>query len=95
MPSHQNTRPQQDRPVVQPTRQDEVAAAGSELFGGPIGRWARLGGGHLTPVRVIALVAIGMFALGMGDILPYPLGNAARAAVAGDVRVRPRSRRPS
>lgn len=70
MPSHQNTRPQQDRPVVQPTRQDEVAAAGSELFGGPIGRWARLGGGHLTPVRVIALVAIGMFALGMVQKIP-------------------------
>ncbi|MFI5805577.1 glycosyltransferase family 87 protein [Streptomyces sp. NPDC051561] len=59
----------EDRPVP-PTRQDEVAAAGSELIGGPIGRWARLGGSRLTPVRVVALVTIGMFALGMVQKLP-------------------------
>ncbi|MFI0978000.1 glycosyltransferase family 87 protein [Streptomyces sp. NPDC021093] len=59
----------EDRPVP-PTRQDEVAAAGSELIGGPIGRWARLGGSRLTPVRVVALAAIGMFALGMVQKLP-------------------------
>ncbi|WP_443042623.1 glycosyltransferase family 87 protein [Streptomyces sp. NBC_00344] len=57
-------------PVVRPTRQDDVAAAGSELFGGPIGRWARTGAGPLTPVRIIALVAIGMFALGMVQKMP-------------------------
>ncbi|WP_434592359.1 glycosyltransferase family 87 protein [Streptomyces sp. A5-4] len=60
----------EDRPVVRPTQQDEVAAAGSELIGGPIGRWARLGTDRLTPVRVIALVAIGMFALGMVQKMP-------------------------
>ncbi|MEU7638614.1 MULTISPECIES: glycosyltransferase family 87 protein [unclassified Streptomyces] len=59
----------QDEPV-RPTRRDEVAAAGSELIGGPIGRRALLGTHWLTPVRVIALVAIGMFALGMVQKLP-------------------------
>ncbi|WSZ83581.1 glycosyltransferase 87 family protein [Streptomyces sp. NBC_00859] len=57
-------------PVVRPTQQDETAAAGSELIGGPAGRWARAGGGRITPVRVIALVAIGMFALGMVQKMP-------------------------
>ncbi|WP_407551378.1 glycosyltransferase 87 family protein [Streptomyces sp. Pv4-95] len=59
----------QDEPV-RPTRRDEVAAAGSELIGGPAGRHALLGTSWLTPVRVIALVAIGMFALGMVQKLP-------------------------
>ena len=70
MPSLQKTSPPQDPPVVCPTRRDEVAAAGSELIGGPIGRRAILGAGQLTPVRVIALVAIGMFALGMVQKVP-------------------------
>jgi uncharacterized membrane protein len=62
----------EDRPqeAVRPTVQDEVAAAGSELFGGPVGRRALLGTGWWTPVRVVALVAIGMFALGMVQKLP-------------------------
>ncbi|MFI6285663.1 glycosyltransferase family 87 protein [Streptomyces sp. NPDC051018] len=60
-----------DRPDVRPTRRDSVAASGSELIGGPAGRWAlRTGGGYLTPVRVVALVAIGMFALGMVQKMP-------------------------
>ncbi|MET9426239.1 MULTISPECIES: glycosyltransferase 87 family protein [unclassified Streptomyces] len=70
MPSPQETHVHQDRPVVPPTRRDEVAAAGSELIGGPFGRWARFGSSPLTPVRVVALVAIGMFALGMVQKLP-------------------------
>ncbi|WMX46076.1 glycosyltransferase family 87 protein [Streptomyces roseicoloratus] len=73
MPSLQKTSPPQDPqdpPVVCPTRRDEVAAAGSEFLGGPIGRRAVLGAGQLTPVRVVALVAIGMFALGMVQKLP-------------------------
>ncbi|WP_284577358.1 glycosyltransferase 87 family protein [Streptomyces sp. 2P-4] len=56
--------------LVLPTREDEVAAAGSEFIGGPIGRHARLGGHWLHPVRVVALTAIGMFALGMVQKLP-------------------------
>ncbi|QLE73014.1 DUF2029 domain-containing protein [Streptomyces rectiverticillatus] len=55
---------------VRPTDEDEVAAAGSELIGGPAGKRAVPGGGWWTPVRVIVLVAIGMFALGMVQKLP-------------------------
>lgn len=70
MPSAEETTVHQDPPVVAPTRRDEIAAAGSELIGGPIGRWAWLGSSRLTPVRVVALVAIGMFALGMVQKMP-------------------------
>ncbi|MEV4944479.1 glycosyltransferase 87 family protein [Streptomyces sp. NPDC053755] len=74
MPSLQKTTPQRDRTraraVVCPTRRDEVAAAGSELIGGPAGRFAVFGTSALTPVRVIVLVAIGMFALGMVQKIP-------------------------
>ncbi|OON79256.1 hypothetical protein B1H18_14990 [Streptomyces tsukubensis] len=55
---------------VRPTEDDEVAAAGSELIGGPIGRRALPGGHWWTPVRVIALVALGMFALGLVQKIP-------------------------
>ncbi|MDT0267094.1 glycosyltransferase 87 family protein [Streptomyces sp. DSM 44915] len=58
------------RAVVQPSSQDEVAAAGSELIGGPAGRRAVPGDGWWTPVRVVALVMIGMFALGMVQKVP-------------------------
>lgn len=80
MPSAEETSVYQDRPGrperperpdVRPTRRDPVAASGSELIGGPAGRWAWRGSsGRLTPVRVIALVAIGMFALGMVQKMP-------------------------
>lgn len=56
--------------AVRPTERDEVAAAGSELIGGPMGRRPLLGAGWWTSVRIIALVAIGMFALGMVQKLP-------------------------
>lgn len=69
MPSAETTRVSVDDPV-RPTKEDEVAAAGSELIGGPIGRRALLGTSWWTPVRVVALVAIGMFALGMVQKLP-------------------------
>ncbi|GHC76163.1 membrane protein [Streptomyces flavofungini] len=67
--AHQSVPEQAPQPVL-PTKQDEVAAAGSELIGGPIGRRALLAATWLTPVRVIALVAIGMFALGMVQKMP-------------------------
>ncbi|MCX4738021.1 glycosyltransferase family 87 protein [Streptomyces antibioticus] len=51
--------------LVPPTRYDKVAAAGSELIGGPLGRRALIGTSWWTPVRIVALVAIGMFALGL------------------------------
>ncbi|MET4922959.1 glycosyltransferase 87 family protein [Streptomyces sp. PSRA5] len=70
MPSTEDSTVPRDRPVVPPTRRDRIAASGSELIGGPIGRWAWYGTSRLTPVRVIALVAIGMFALGMVQKMP-------------------------
>ncbi|MFJ2113175.1 glycosyltransferase family 87 protein [Streptomyces sp. NPDC087850] len=70
MPSAEERTVHQDRPDVPPTRRDKVAAAGSELIGGPIGRRALSGSGRLTPVQVVALVAIGMFALGMVQKMP-------------------------
>ncbi|MCM2391478.1 glycosyltransferase family 87 protein [Streptomyces albipurpureus] len=71
MPSAEKTSVNQDRPDVRPTRQDPIAASGSELIGGPLGRWAlRRSTSPLTPVRVVALVAIGMFALGMVQKMP-------------------------
>ncbi|KIF75498.1 membrane protein [Streptomyces sp. 150FB] len=70
MPSTEETTAHQDASVVPPTRRDEIAAAGSELIGGPVGRWAWFGSNWLTPVRVVALVAIGMFALGMAQKMP-------------------------
>ncbi len=50
---------------VRPTDEDPLAAAGSELVGGPAGR--RAGAGHpwWNPLRIMVLAVIGMFALGM------------------------------
>ncbi|MEW1861182.1 glycosyltransferase 87 family protein [Streptomyces sp. NBC_00669] len=50
---------------VRPTDEDPVAAAGSEFIGGPAGRWALSGHRWWNPLRVMVLVVIGMFALGM------------------------------
>ncbi|MFF3502144.1 glycosyltransferase family 87 protein [Streptomyces sp. NPDC003247] len=71
MPSAESTPARVHEPdPVRPTRDDEIAAAGSELIGGPLGRRALTGTSWLTPVRVVALVAIGMFALGMVQKAP-------------------------
>ncbi|OIJ91957.1 glycosyltransferase family 87 protein [Streptomyces colonosanans] len=71
MPSAETMRASVHEPdSVRPTREDEVAAAGSELIGGPVGRRVLLGTSWWTPVRIVALVAIGMFALGMVQKLP-------------------------
>ncbi|MFE4330186.1 glycosyltransferase family 87 protein [Streptomyces sp. NPDC056831] len=70
MPSAEDTSVHQERPVVRPTHQDEIAEAGSELMGGRSGRWTRVGSTALTPVGAVALVALGMFALGMVQKLP-------------------------
>ncbi|MER7947366.1 glycosyltransferase 87 family protein [Streptomyces sp. NPDC096079] len=71
MPSLQKSSAPPDRSkTVIPTHRDKVAAAGSELIGGPYGRRATAGTGQLTPVRVIVLVALGMYALGMVQKLP-------------------------
>ncbi|WP_431771997.1 glycosyltransferase family 87 protein [Streptomyces cucumeris] len=68
---------------VRPTDEDPVARAASEVLGGPVGRRALLGTSWWTPVRVIALVAIGMFALGMAQKMPcydggWFFGNTAQ-----------------
>ncbi|MFD7131031.1 glycosyltransferase family 87 protein [Streptomyces sp. NPDC059894] len=71
MPSAESTPARVHEPdPVRPTRDDEIAAVGSELIGGPLGRRALTGTSWLTPVRVVALVAIGMFALGMVQKAP-------------------------
>ncbi|MGX2995951.1 glycosyltransferase family 87 protein [Streptomyces sp. JNUCC 64] len=79
MPSAETTPPDAHQPttaprtrtdVVAPTREDKVAATGSELIGGPLGRRALTGTNWWTPVRVVALVMIGMFALGMVQKFP-------------------------
>ncbi|MET9253650.1 glycosyltransferase family 87 protein [Streptomyces sp. NPDC048182] len=71
MPSAESTPASVHRPEsAQPTREDAVAAAGSEMIGGPLGRRALLGTSWWSPVRVIALVAIGMFALGLVQKAP-------------------------
>lgn len=71
MPSAETTQASVREPdPVRPTKDDEIAVAGSELIGGPIGRRALLGTSWWTPVRVVALVAIGMFALGLVQKAP-------------------------
>ncbi|MGW3951785.1 glycosyltransferase family 87 protein [Streptomyces sp. NPDC004752] len=76
MPSAETTPTRVREPEpVRPTREDQVAAAGSELIGGPIGWRALLGTSWWTPLRVVALVAIGMFALGL--IQKAPCYNGA------------------
>ncbi|MFI1563657.1 glycosyltransferase family 87 protein [Streptomyces sp. NPDC020490] len=76
MPSAESTQASAHEPdPVLPTREDEVARSGSELIGGPLGRRALLGTSWWTPVRVVALVAIGMFALGL--IQKAPCYNGA------------------
>ncbi|MGV9941734.1 glycosyltransferase family 87 protein [Streptomyces sp. NPDC003401] len=83
MPSAESTPARVHEPdPVQPTRNDEVAAAGSELIGGPLGRRALTGTSWLSPVRVVALVAIGMFALGLVQKAPCYNGGWFFGAVS-------------
>nr|WBO79097.1 glycosyltransferase 87 family protein [Streptomyces sp. SBE_14.2] len=71
MPSAETTQSSVHEPdPVRPTKDDEVARSGSELIGGPLGRFALVGTSWWTPVRIIALVAIGMFALGLVQKAP-------------------------
>ena len=56
--------------VVVPADEDPVAAAGSEVFGGPPGRRALLGVSWWIPARVLALVAIATFVLGLVQKAP-------------------------
>ncbi|WP_084713154.1 glycosyltransferase family 87 protein [Streptacidiphilus rugosus] len=56
--------------VVVPADEDPVAAAASELIGGPPGRRALLGVGWWNAARVLALVTVVVFALGMVQKAP-------------------------
>ncbi|MEV6005768.1 glycosyltransferase 87 family protein [Streptomyces sp. NPDC051976] len=61
---------------VRPADEDPVAAAGSEILGGPAGRRVRSGGYRWwNPVRVMVLLVIGMFALGMAQKAPCYSGG--------------------
>ncbi|MFF8591695.1 glycosyltransferase family 87 protein [Streptomyces sp. NPDC015220] len=76
MPSAESTQASVHEPgPVLPTREDKVAAAASELIGGPVGRRALLGTSWWTPVRVVVLVTIGMFALGLVQKAPCYQGS--------------------
>jgi uncharacterized membrane protein len=58
-------------PAARPTHEDPLAARASELIGGPAGRHAESGGHRWwKPLRVMVLVVIGMFALGMVQKVP-------------------------
>ncbi len=58
-------------PQVLPSTEDPVARAGSELIGGPAGRRALAGlAGWWNPARVMVLLAVVMFALGMAQKAP-------------------------
>ncbi|MDQ0309623.1 hypothetical protein J2S46_004179 [Kitasatospora herbaricolor] len=61
--------PQPDTVVV-PADEDPVAAAGSEVFGGPPGRRALLGVSWWIPARFLALAVILTSVLGMMQKLP-------------------------
>ncbi|MBM9505968.1 glycosyltransferase family 87 protein [Actinacidiphila acididurans] len=53
---------------VRPTDEDPLAASASELIGGPAGRRVLTGGRRWwNPLRVMVLVLIGVFALGMAQ----------------------------
>ncbi|WP_425329845.1 glycosyltransferase family 87 protein [Streptomyces alfalfae] len=67
--AYEPVRPHEPEPV-RPTKEDEVARAGSELIGGPLGRRMLYAATWWSPVRIIALIAIGMFALGMVQKMP-------------------------
>lgn len=51
-------------PVVIPTREDPVAESTVGVMGGPLGRWARIGSGWWSPLRVVVAVATLAYALG-------------------------------
>ena len=51
-------------PIVLPEREDPVAESTVVGIGGPIGRWARLGAGWWTPVRVLVVLATFSYVLG-------------------------------
>jgi uncharacterized membrane protein len=51
-------------PFVVPSREDPVAASTVGAYGGPLGRWARIGAGWWSPVRVLVVVSTLAYMLG-------------------------------
>ena len=49
---------------VLPSSDDAVVAESTELIGGAPGRWARIGRGVWTPLRVLVLIATGAYLIG-------------------------------
>ncbi|WP_354641555.1 glycosyltransferase family 87 protein [Kitasatospora camelliae] len=68
--------------VVVPADEDPVAAAGSEVFGGPPGRRALLGVSWWTPARFLVLVTIAVYVLGLAQKLPCYEGGWFHGATA-------------
>lgn len=53
-----------DAPVL-PSHDDPTVAAASTAIGGPVGRYARLGGRWWTPIRVVLILVVAASALGV------------------------------
>lgn len=68
--------------VVVPADEDPVAAAGSEVLGGPPGRRALLGVSWWIPARFLALTVVVTYILGMVQKLPCYNGGWFRGATA-------------
>jgi uncharacterized membrane protein len=49
---------------VLPSSDDPVVGASTDVIGGPPGRWARIGRGWWTPLRVLVLLATGAYLVG-------------------------------
>ena len=56
---------------ILPTREDSVVRASTPVIGGPIGRFARIGGdGFWTPIR--ALILLATLAYMLGALIDWP-----------------------
>lgn len=52
------------RAIVEPGSEDPLVAASVDGIGGPVGRWARVGGTWWSPVRVLVAMAAVSYAIG-------------------------------
>ena len=62
-------------PVPLPSRDDPTVGRASAVIGGPIGRFAQLGGSWWTPLRVLLAIAAFTMMLGYGEKLPCADGQ--------------------
>ncbi len=61
--------------VPLPSHEDPTVARASQVIGGPVGRYARVGGGWWTPLRVLLALAAFTLLLGYGEKLPCADGR--------------------